>query len=187
MWFGHIAAAFAQGGEVYLYDIEPVEEIGSERTFFHLRIKVLVAGRDQPEIGAQHPVSAEAFELLLFKHPQQLRLHVDGQIANLVKKQGALVGQFELTFLATIFCSGEGAFLVSEEFRFQQFSGYGGTVQPDHRKRFSVTGIVNRLGEEFLACAGLPGYQNRQAGAGCFQRFPLGRFNGGTGPHDAVK
>ena len=65
-------------------------------------------------VGAQRLVAADAPELARLEHAQQLRLHVEGQLADLVEEQRAAVGVLERA-LARRDGAGERAALVPEE------------------------------------------------------------------------
>ena len=59
------------------------------------RRQVAIGRGDQPDVHAQRPARADAFELAFLQRPKQLRLHVERQIADLVEEQRAAVGDLQ--------------------------------------------------------------------------------------------
>ena len=76
--------------------------------------------------------AADALELPLLEHAQELGLERERHLADLVEEQGAAVGHLELAGLAR-HGAGEGALLVAEELAFEQGLGERGAVDGDER------------------------------------------------------
>jgi hypothetical protein len=55
-------------------DAEPVIEVVAETAGAHLGQEVLVGGGQHPHVDAQRPLAAQALELLVLQHPEQLDL-----------------------------------------------------------------------------------------------------------------
>ena len=70
-------------------------------------------GGDQPHVGADRFVPAEAFERLLLEQAQDLRLRHQRHVADLVEKKRAAVALLELADAAPV-GPGEGTLLVAE-------------------------------------------------------------------------
>ena len=66
------------------------------------------------------PRAAESFELTFLKHPEQLGLELQRQVADFVEEDRPAVGEFEASGPARD-GSGESAFFVAEEFAFDEF------------------------------------------------------------------
>ena len=96
------------------------------------------------------PVAAEALDLLLLKRAQEFGLQVEGKLADFVEEERAFVGEFEAADLARD-GAGEGAFLVAEEFAFDQAGGNGGAVDLDEGSFAARAEPVDGAGEQFLA------------------------------------
>ena len=75
--------------------------------------EVAVGRRDDSYVHLDRVGSADALELLLLEHAQQLGLQVEAHLAHFVEEQSAEVGSLEGAFDAPD-CAGEGAFLVAE-------------------------------------------------------------------------
>src|SRR5207245_7768413 len=98
----------------------------------------------------QGTAAAQPLELALLQHPQQLRLHLQWQLAHLVQKDGTALGQLKAAN-ALGNGAGKGAFLVPEEFAFEQAGGDGGTVQLDEGLRAAPAEPMDGAGEHFFA------------------------------------
>src|SRR5690606_34676360 len=92
----------------------------------------------------------------LLKHAQQLDLHVEAHVPDLVEEQRAAVGELEAAG-AGADGTGEGAFLVTEQLGLEQIAGDCGAVDRDERSGSSVRELVDAPGDELLAASGLAG------------------------------
>ena len=80
-------------------DVQPVEKVRTEQPPLYLLLQIAVSGHQQTEIqlnalGAGHPLDG-----LFLNELQQLRLNMRWQLSDLIQKQGAVVGQLDLTNL----------------------------------------------------------------------------------------
>ena len=91
------------------------------------------------------------------------RRHV--HFGDFVEQQGAAVGLLELADAAAG-GAGEGAFLVAEQFRFQQVFGDGRAVDGDERLFSARRAAVHVARQHFLAGAAFAGDQHRGVGRG---------------------
>src|SRR5262249_51221898 len=111
-------------------------------------------------LGAAHEL-----ELALLEHAQQLDLRREVDVADLVEKQRAPVRQLEASLLSS-FGAGEGPFLVAEELGFDQALGQRRAADLDERLLRAQRAVVNRVGDELLARAGLAAEEDRGVRAG---------------------
>ena len=93
------------------------------------------------------------------KHAQELHLNLHRQVADLVQENRPAVGELEPP-LAHADRSREGAFLVPEQFAFNQRRRQRGTVDAYQRAGLPPAPLVQRPGKEFLAGAGRPKQQH---------------------------
>src|SRR5690606_7886238 len=70
------------------HDAEPKREVFSELAAVDLFLQVALGGCDDARVGLGDPVAAHASKLPRFEHPQQLRLDVEGELTDLVEKNG---------------------------------------------------------------------------------------------------
>ena len=76
--------------------------------------------------------AADALELALLEHAQQLGLGLEGHLADLVEEERAAVGQLEAAD-ASVDGAGERALLVAEQLALDESGGQGGAVDLDQR------------------------------------------------------
>ena len=76
-------------------DVEPVVEVLAELAVGDQLLEVAVRRRDHAHVDANGLAAADALELALLQHAQQLDLHVQRHVADLVEEQRAAVGELE--------------------------------------------------------------------------------------------
>ncbi len=76
-------------------------------------------GRDQPHVGLDRLVASHALEPLVLQEPQDLGLHSQRHVADLVEEERAAVALLELADAASV-GPGEGALLVAEQLALQK-------------------------------------------------------------------
>ena len=63
-------------------------------------LEVAVGRRDEANVDADRLDAADALELALLQRAQELHLHLDGDLADLVEEERAAVGELEAPGLA---------------------------------------------------------------------------------------
>ena len=109
-----ILEAIAQRRQRDREDVEPVVEILAELALGDQLLEVAVGRRDHAHVDVDGLGAADALELALLQHAQELDLHLQRQVAALVEEQRAAVGQLEAPG-APRHRAGEGALLVAEQ------------------------------------------------------------------------
>src|SRR5271166_129116 len=137
-----VLAAFAQRRQFDAEDVEPVEKVGTELTLLDQFFQILVGGGDAAEVYLNDLVAAHARDFALLQHAQQVGLRLESDVADLIEKHGSTFGDFEFAFLA-ILRAGECAFLVSEEFAFEQCLRQSAAMNNDQRMKSSWTCLMN--------------------------------------------
>ena len=122
-----------------------------------------MGGGDDPRVDLNPAVAADRLHGLVFEGPQQLRLAVERQLAELVEKQRAAAGIHEGTF-AIAGGSCECAAHVAEKLRVEQFFADGAAIYDHERHGSSGRMVVNGPGRQLLAGAGLALDQDRRFG-----------------------
>src|SRR5258708_6129352 len=102
-------------------------------------LQILVRGRDDPHVNLQRIARADALEGLFLKHAQQLGLHLEADVADLIEEQRAAVCHLEAADLVTMGAR-ERPFNMSEKLALQQAGRKGGTINLD--EGFPGTGAV---------------------------------------------
>ena len=110
-----------------------------------------------------HARAAEAHELALLEHAQQLGLDRRRHLADLVEEQHAAVGLLDASRLGGD-RAGERAALVAEQLRLEQLVGQRRAVDRDERPVAAARRVVDEPRHDFLAGARLAGQQHRGFG-----------------------
>ena len=151
------------GGTTNGKDVQPVVEIAPEASRLDHRLEVAVRRRDQAHVDAQRARAAEALELLLLEHAQELRLELDRDVAHFVQEERSAVGQLEAPD-ALRDRARERAALVAEELALEQARRDGGAVDLDEAALAPRAALVDRARDQLLAGARLAADQHRRAG-----------------------
>ena len=154
-----ILLAVAQRRQGQRDDVEPVEQILAEGAGLDRRVEVAIGRGDQPEVDAHRPRAADPLELALLQRAQQLRLQVERQLADLVEKQRAAVGELEPSLLQAE-RAGERALLVAEELGLEQRLGQRRAVDRHERPGGARAVAVHGARDELLAGAALAADQH---------------------------
>ncbi len=124
-----------------------------------------MGGRHQPHVHPDRPRAAQALELLLLQHAEQLGLQLRWDVTDFIEEQRPPVRQLEAAYpLAD--GAGEGALLVAEQLALQQPGGDGGAVDLDEGPLAADAEVVQRTGDELLARAGLASDEDGGVGGG---------------------
>src|SRR5208337_2318916 len=99
---------------------DAVKEVAAKFVLFYELFQVAVGSDNYADVDFDGLFAAYALDLALLEHPQELGLHRDWHVANLIEEQRAAFGLLEFSEVAA--CrAGEGAFFVAEEFGLDQF------------------------------------------------------------------
>ena len=162
---GDILAAFAQGREVELHDVEAEEEVFAEPALGDHFCQVAVGGGEEADIGGDGLVAADALEDAFAEDAEDFDLGGGVDFADLVEEERAASGLLEAAD-AALARAGEGALLVAEEFAFEKLRREGGAVHGDEGSACARAEAVDGVGGEFLAGAALARDKDGGAGGG---------------------
>jgi len=138
-------------------DVEPVKQVRTEQPSLYFLLQIAVGGHDQPEVQLDSLGTGQPLDGLFLNQLQQLGLDVVRQFADLVQKQRAVVGQFDLANFSGGGCAGERALLVAEQLRLNQVFMQHGAVDLNKRSIGPAAHFMNGLGDGTLPHAGLTG------------------------------
>ncbi len=105
-------------------------------------------------------VAAQAAELHLLQHAQQLDLGEEAQIADFIQEERAVGGLLEVAF-ARSHRAGEGALLMAEQLGFDQRLWNGAAGDGNKGPVGARAQIVNGAGNQLLAGSAFAGHQHR--------------------------
>lgn len=147
-----VFGACAEGGEVEDFEGESVEEVVHEASLLGEGGEVGVGGADDADVDGDGFVAADALEVAVFDDAEDFFLYGEGDVAEFVEEEGAVVGLFEEAG-ASFVCAGEGAGFVAEEFGFDEAGAEGGAVELDEGFLPAWGEVVEVLCGEFFAGA----------------------------------
>src|SRR5436190_5436587 len=111
---GDVVGSLAQRRDVDREDVQAVVEVVAEALLLDQPGQVAVRRGDQADVDLDRPGAADTLELLLLEDPEELRLELEGDLADLVEEERAAMGHLEASDLLRD-GPGEGAALVAEE------------------------------------------------------------------------
>ena len=136
--------------------IQPVEQILTEKLLSHQLFQVPVGGGDDPHVDGDDLGATQPDNIFFLEHTEKPPLIGVVHLRDLVQKQSPAMGRLKDAGFPLLGCSGERSFHVAEKLAFQQVGGEGGAVDGDEGLAGPPAGVMDTLGEEFLAGAGLP-------------------------------
>src|SRR5262245_28783141 len=159
--FGTLAQWRDADGE----DVEAIVEVGAELIVRDHLSEVAVRRGDQAHVRPHGARAAQSLELLLLQHPQQFRLYLKRNVADLIKEESPLVRHLEASD-SPLDGSRESALLMAEQFAFQQAARDRGAVELHQRTLTAGAQVVNGAGDQFLAGARLALNEDDRIGRG---------------------
>src|SRR5262249_37738821 len=113
-------------------------------------------GGNDARVDLERFAAADALDLALLQHAQQLRLCGERHVADLVEEQRATARALELA--APLFrCAGEGAGFVAEELAFDELARQRRAIELLERTFGARRQLMNRARDELLARSALAG------------------------------
>src|SRR5947209_587362 len=111
-------APLAQWWNVYGNHVQAIEQVLAKQPVFHLALQRFIGGGQHTHIYRNVALSAQARELAILQHVQQLGLQRRMHFADFIQKNTSIVGLLELPEFLAI-GAGEGAGLIPKQFAFQ--------------------------------------------------------------------
>ena len=112
-----------------------------------------MGGNDDADVHLDGLIATDTFDFALFEDPQELGLHGQRHIPDLVEEKRATFGLFEFTGVARG-GTGERAFFVAEKFRLDELGGNGSAIQRNECIFAARRFLVDGASDEFFAGAG---------------------------------
>ena len=94
--------------------IKTVVQVFTELVFSYHLFEVLVGSSDHTHIGIDDLIRAHTVKLALLQHTQQLNLHLERHIANLIEEEGTALGHFKTAFTGSK-STGKSTLFVTKE------------------------------------------------------------------------
>jgi hypothetical protein len=158
-----VAVSRPQRREGNLHHTQAKQEVFAKLTPRTHRREVAVRGRHHPQVGAQRLLTAHALEGALLQEPQELRLHRQRQLADLVEEERAPLGALDLAGNPTV-GAGKRPALVTKQLALHERRGQRGAIDRDERP-FPASAVgVQRPRKHPLARARLAPQEHRRVG-----------------------
>ena len=166
----YVLASVPQRREQNGDDVQPVKQILPEPPVADQLRQIGVGGRNNPDVDLDRAGVPQSLQLALLQDPQELGLQAAAHRSDLVKKERAQVGGFELP-LACGDGASKGAARMPEELCFEERFRHRAAVQGDKPVPPARAVVMDGPGRQFLAGAGLTLHQDRaRARRHCFEQ-----------------
>jgi hypothetical protein len=146
-----IAIALAHGGQLDGEDTKPVIEVGAEPSGTNQLFQWPVRGRDETDVDRTIAYSAHPADRFVLEQLEKLDLDGRLDVADLVEEQRAAMGRLDQPDFSLL-CVGEGAALMTEQFRFEELHRQRTAIDFDERLGSAWALEVKGAGDQFLAC-----------------------------------
>ena len=111
-----------------------------------------MSGAENTDVHGNRGVSAQAFDLSFFQHPQHLGLSQGVHIANFIQEDCPSMRLFELSF-ALLGGASKGSFFMPKKLTLNQGIGQSRAVDGNESSFFPGTAIMNFAGQQFFTRA----------------------------------
>ena len=128
----NVVRPLAQRRQIDAQDVEPIEQIGAEPPVLDELAQRLVRRGDDAHVDRDRLHAADAHELALLEHAQQLDLRRRRNLADLVEEERSRIGELEASE-PPLGRAGERALLVAEQLALEQRLGQRADVHGDER------------------------------------------------------
>ena len=142
-----------KGGHIDADDVEPEIQVFPETLFASLVPEVTIGGRQHPHINMNRRIRTNPLHLALLESAQKLGLQRNGHFADFIKKERSAIG-LDKAAVPPSFRACKRAFLMAEQFGFEQVLGKGRAVYRNQRFCGARTGPVQGSRHQLLARAG---------------------------------
>ena len=159
---GDVLPAIAQRRQMDVEDVQAIVEVFAKAPLAHLALQIAVGSDDDAGVDRNRLDRADAADLALLQHAQELALKVHAHLGDLIEQQRATVGLLEHPGTAALARPGEGAVDVAEERAVHQRLGQRRAVDGDEGSAMARRVVVDGLRKELLARAALAGQKHRR-------------------------
>ena len=158
--FGDVGRPFPQGRNFQVDHVEAEQEVFAEFSLAHSVGKIAVRRRDDTDVDRHRFPAADPVDHTLLDRAQQFGLQAHIHFRDFVEQQRAAICFLEFAD-ATGERAGKGAFLVAEQFGFEQVLRYCRAIDRNERLLRAGAAAVHEARQDFLARAAFPGDEHR--------------------------
>src|SRR5262249_29426916 len=91
----NVFAPLSERGHFQWKDIQAVKQIFAESSLLNFLAQIAVGGGDDPDIDFNDGLPAQPLDLSFLNHAQQIRLHAQRELANLIEEDRAAIRVFK--------------------------------------------------------------------------------------------
>src|SRR6185437_627005 len=150
-----VLPAIAQRRQMNVEHVQAIVEVFAKAPLAHLTLQIAVGSDDDAGVDRDRLDRADAADLPLLQHTQELALKVNAHLGDRIEQERAAVGLLEHPGAAALARAGESAVDVAEERAVGQRLGQRRAVDGDEGSAVACRVVVDRLREELLARAAL--------------------------------
>jgi hypothetical protein len=136
--------------------VQPVEQVVAKPPLAHQLLQVALATRDDAHVNGDGTSAAEPLDGAVLQHPQQLDLHRQRHVVDVVEKYRPALGQFEPAG-PVLDRPGKSPAFVAKELGFDQGFRQNRTTHRHERLVTPRTGLMDQVRDHLLAGARLAG------------------------------
>src|SRR5262245_28263554 len=114
-----VISAFTKRRQMDGVDIEPIVEVAAKFAIADHLFEITIRSGDHARVCANSFIAANAFELLILQHAENLGLHQRCHVADFVEKKRSIIAELKLSDALTVGAR-EGALFMSEELAFEK-------------------------------------------------------------------
>src|SRR5262249_16508046 len=149
-----VVAPPPEGRHVDRHHVEAIEEVVAKGPLAYRLPEIDIGGREDAHVDRDRPHAAHAIDLAFLEYPEQARLEIETERADLVEEDRAAVRELELAQLPRM-GAGERTALVPEELRLDEALGDGGHVDRDEGLVASRTALMDGACDQLFPRAAL--------------------------------
>ena len=132
--------------------MDAVVEVLAELAVLGQIFKIAMRSRHGAHIHGDWRISADPLDFTLFENAQELRLHGERHVANLVQEKCAAPCLLELSQVASR-SAGERTFFMAKEFRLNQLCRDRRAIQRNEWTGAARAALVQGAGDQLFTCA----------------------------------
>src|SRR5262245_55572480 len=182
----NVVAPLPKREQVDRHHLEPVVQISPERLGADRFLQVQIGGGDDPDVDPDSPTAADALDLPFLEHPQQLRLELRLERADLIEEQRAPLSQLELAE-PPLERARERASLVAEQLRLDERFGQRWEIDWNERLVLARALAMDGACDQLLAGPTLARDQDRRRRARNLPDHLIELLHLVVLPHDLVE
>src|ERR1700733_9341965 len=123
-------------------NVHAIEKVTAKLFLGNALCQIPVGSCNQPQVHFDGPRSSQPFELMVLQHAERLGLHFQGDFADFIEEQRALISQFQAADLLTN-GAGKRSFLMPKQFAFQKASGDRSAIQGNKIAALALAGAMD--------------------------------------------